>query len=743
MVELIITEKPAAALKIAEALADGKAIKESNLGVPYYKVTHGKNDIIVACAVGHLYGLAEKEKGKWTYPVFDIEWKPTSETNKGAAFSKKYLQTIKKLSKEAKTFTVATDYDIEGEVIGLNVIRFICNQKDAARMKFSTLTKPDLIEAYENKAKTLNWGQAMAGETRHELDWYWGINTSRALTAAIKAGGMFKIMSSGRVQGPALKIIVDKEKEIKNFKPVPFWQIDLKGNVNKGDITALHKEDKFWEKEKAEAVMHKVKSEKKGLVQEVKKTQFNQKAPVPFDLTALQIEAYHIFKIQPKETLEIAQNLYLAGLISYPRTSSQQLPFVLNFKKILKNLSSNESYKKLAQLLLAKEKLIPNNGKKTDPAHPAVHPTGEYPKKIDAREYKIYDLIVKRFFATFGEDAVRETVAVDINVKNEIFIAKGTRTIAKGWHVLYEPYVTLKEEELPPINKSDIVNIDKITMYDKETQPPARFTPASIIKELEKRNLGTKSTRAQIIDTLSQRGYTTGKVIEATDLGIKTVETLEKYSPLILDEELTRHFEEEMEEIREQKKKPKEILEEAKAALIKILNEFKGKEKKIGEGLKDTYQEQLRQESEIGKCPKCEKGTLKMRKGRFGRFIACDQYPECKTTFKLPSSGLIKPSEKICEQCKYPMIMVIMKGKRPQEICINKECPSKQIMDAALKKEAEKIESGKIERKCPKCGTGNLVLRKSVYGSFYGCSTYPKCRHIEKIETKSQNVKNF
>src|SRR3989338_9751031 len=325
MYELIITEKPQAALKIATALADGKPIKENMQGVPYYKITRGRKDIIVACAVGHLYGLDEKEKS-WKFPRFDILWQPAHETKKTAAFSKKYLQTIKKLCKEANEFTVATDFDVEGEVIGLNVIRHACKKKDANRMKFSTLTKPDLIEAYENKLSHLDWGQANAGETRHFLDFYNGISYSRALTSSIKTAGSFKIMSTGRVQGPALKIIVDREKEIKAFKPVPFWQIELQGAVNNGNIDAWHKEDKFWERKNAEDIFNNVKDEKKAVIDKVEKKEFNQMPPVPFDLTTLQIEAYRCHKASPKETLSITQELYTSGLISYPRTSSQQLP---------------------------------------------------------------------------------------------------------------------------------------------------------------------------------------------------------------------------------------------------------------------------------------------------------------------------------------------------------------------------------------------------------------------------------
>ncbi|PIY60411.1 DNA topoisomerase I, partial [Candidatus Woesearchaeota archaeon CG_4_10_14_0_8_um_filter_47_5] len=241
MYELIITEKPSAAKKIAEALAEGKPIRETNQGVSYYKVTHQKKDIVVACAVGHLYSVAEKDPKGWTYPVFDISWKLSSELSKDLAYSKKYYATIKKLAKEADSFVVACDYDTEGEVIGLNCIRFICNQKDAARMKFSTLTTDELIESYENKAPRLNWGQALAGETRHFLDWLYGINLSRALSLSVKSfGNGHKVLSIGRVQGPALKIVVDREEEIGKFVPEPFWQLQLTGTAHDKPLEAWH-----------------------------------------------------------------------------------------------------------------------------------------------------------------------------------------------------------------------------------------------------------------------------------------------------------------------------------------------------------------------------------------------------------------------------------------------------------------------------------------------------------------------
>lgn len=735
MYELIVTEKPAAAQKIAEALADGKPIKENVQGVPYYKITHGKKDIVVTCAVGHLYGLAEKVKKGWVFPVFDIEWKPVSETTKSSAFTKKYLNAIKKLAKGANEFTVATDFDIEGEVIGLNVIRFACNQKDANRMKFSTLTKDELRESYNKKTRHLEWGQAESGEARHFLDFYNGVNYSRALTAAIKTTGAFKIMSTGRVQGPSLKIIVDREREIKAFKPTPFWQIQLTGDYNKQAITAWHREDKFWEKSKADNVIKKTKEQKEAKVEKVERREFNQMPPFPFDLTSLQVEAYRCFNISPKEALDIAQELYTSGFISYPRTSSQQLPAAIGYERILNDLVKNKQYSELVKLLLKKSRIMPNNGKKTDPAHPAIFPTGIHPKGLKEREAKIYDLVVKRFISTFAEHAVRETITVYINCNDEIFIAKGTRTIEKGWHIFYAPYIQLEEVELPNFKQNDRIKVEKIELLSKETQPPKRYTPASIIKELEKRNLGTKATRSEIIDTLFQRGYVQGKAIEATNLGISTIETLEKYSPKIIDEELTRHFEIEMEKIREGQQKKENILEDAKDAITKILVDLKKHQKEIGADLSKANRETQDEMAFIGICPVCKEGNLTMRRGKFGSFAACNKYPDCKTIFSLPKNAFIKPAKKNCEICGFPKVLAIKKARQPLEFCLNPKCPSKYVEgEAGI--QAKAIAKGDVKRKCPLCKDGDIVLRSSIYGKFYGCSLYPKCKHTEKLENK-------
>jgi len=725
--ELIITEKPNAAKMIAQALADGKPLKESNQGVPYYKVTHGKKDLIIGCAVGHLYTVAEKNKS-FNYPVFDLEWKSSSDIDP-KSFTKKYIETLKKLAKGAASYTIATDYDIEGEVIGLNCVRFICKQKDAARMKFSTLTKPDIIESYSHKSKSLDWGQALAGETRHYLDWMYGINLSRALTHAIKSTGMFKVMSSGRVQGPALKLIVDKEKEIKAFIPEDYWQLELKGSFkDSAELSFWHEKDKFSDEKEALAIIKKIKG-KDGVLARQERSEFAQKPPVPFDLTTLQTESYRLFGINPKQTLEIAQELYTGGFISYPRTSSQKLPKEINYKKIFSSLSKEAAYKALYSKINGRE-LQPTEGKKTDPAHPAIYPTGILPKVKD-RQLKIYDLVVKRFFACFGESARRETVSLFLDVEGEGFISKGTRTVFKGWHELYAPYVLLEEEQLPSIKDGSRFSSRELIKHDKQTQPPKRYTPASIIRELEKRELGTKATRASIIDSLYSRSYIRDESISATELGIQTVQTLEKYASEILDEELTRHFELEMEKVREKTFTEDAVLDDARKTLTKILEKFKRNEKLIGKELSDSHRESLSSASMIGKCPNCKEGSLKIMysKKTKRKFIACDKYPECKTILNMPYSK-VQATDKLCDKCNYPIVKILA-GRSSRTICLNPDC----LTRAAERAEQKRLED--MKKICPKCSKP-LVLRRSVFGMFFGCSGFPACRHIESIPKDSQ-----
>lgn len=675
--ELIITEKPQAALKISNAL--GKTIQKDINKIPYYEVDRNGKKIIVACAVGHLFTLKQNSSAK-EIPSFDISWTPNYLARK-KDFTKRYYDAILKLIKNAGSLTIATDYDTEGEVIGMNVMKYLCNQQDASRMKFSTLTKDELENSYENKSSHINWGQAIAGETRHYLDWFYGINLSRALMDAIKTTGKFRIMSIGRVQGPSLNMIVQKEKEIQAFKPEPYWQVFIIIDDGIKGLELKYNKDIFDKKELKK--FNNLKGKKARA--ETKKIEQRLSPPFPFNLTNLQTEVYKFYGITPSRTLQIAQSLYLAGLISYPRTSSQKLPASIDYNKILNQLAEEFKAKKLIT------RKTPVEGEKSDPAHPSIYPTGNK-QILSGEEKKIYELIVKRFLSLFCDDAIIDSKTITAEINELKFSVKGQAIRKKSWLEIYPS--KLKEEKIPDVEGN--VEILNSRTEEKETQPPRRYSPASIISELEKRNLGTKSTRSSILETLYYRNYIEGQSIKATPFGISLIESLEKYSPIIIDEKLTHEFENEMEEIEkiypdeENKKtgvnkklleKEQDVINKSKEIITKIAKDFKKNEKKIGKELIEAsiqFREQQKRENTLIKCPKCKNGDLIINYSKKNRrfFVACNAYPECRNTFSLPPNGVIKKTEpvKICEECGYPMVMRLAKAKRPWIFCWNPQC---------------------------------------------------------------------
>ncbi|MCD6402896.1 MAG: DNA topoisomerase I [Candidatus Aenigmarchaeota archaeon] len=678
---LILAEKPAAAERIAKALADGKVEVVKKNGTRYFKFKRNGKEHICVPAVGHLFVLDTKDK-KWKYPVFDVEWIETFK-RRGSAFTKKYYENIRELAKNADEIISATDYDTEGEVISYNILRFIFNVNDAKRMKFSTLTKDELVKAYENLLPHIDFGQAEAGLTRHYLDFFWGINLTRALTLAMRSNSNrgFNIISSGRVQSPTLAMLLEREREIRAFKPTPFWQLQIHCMHDGKTFVAMHEKDKIWEKEVALEIFNKCKG-RDAVVKEINKKRYKQLPPHPFNTTDLQTEAYNQFKFSPQQTLSIAENLYQQGYISYPRSSSQKLPPTINYRKILKAISQIPEYKPYCEMLLKLPELKPREGPKEDPAHPAVYATQEVPnlKKLSPQERKLYDLIVRRTLATFAPPAIRESMKVILTVNNENFVVVGKRTIEEGWIKIYGPYVKYDEQILPELKVGSVVKIVKIEMLEKETQPPARYTQGSIIKEMEKNGLGTKATRAQILQTLYDRGYIEGKSIRVTPLGETVVNILEKYSPRIISVELTRHFENEMELVFNGKKKREEVVEEAKKVLTEILENFKVNQNAIGEQLTEAYIQHKRKSKYIGKCPKCGKDLKIIVSRKSGkRFVGCTGWKDgCDFAMPLPQFGQIIPLGKECSHCGMPMIMVKRKGKRPFTMCININCPSKK-----------------------------------------------------------------
>jgi DNA topoisomerase I len=681
---LIVTEKPDAANRIAMALdTNGKAKKAVRNGVPYYEAYNNGN-IVVVPALGHLYTITSKVKGKRDYPVFDYEWVPKYQAERGASRIRVWLKVIAQLANNAEGFVDACDFDIEGSIIGYTILKYACGGKEASakRMKYSTLTKEELQESYAHLLPTLDFALVEAGLTRHEVDWLYGINLSRALTQAVKnCNGQYATLSTGRVQGPTLRFLEAREKTLNCFVPTPYWTITAKISIND---TALEVEYEKTLENKTQATAIRVACKTtEGQIKTVTVKEFEQNPPVPFDLGALQSEAYRNFKYTPMSTSNISQHLYLRALISYPRTSSQKLPAVIGYKNILKKLGKAPAYAKLAAELLSKQSLKPNEGKKYDTAHPAVYPTGNLPEKpLEIAERNIFDLIVKRFLAVFSEPAIRQSINVTISLNDNLFHLNGMRTLMEGWLRFYQPYVQLKDSVLPPLTEGQKVSVTKVALNAHFTKPPTRYNPRSLLLKMEKEEIGTKATRAATIQTLYNRKYLTGTdSFFVSDIGFEVIEVLSKYCPTVVSPELTRKLESEMNEIQQGNQTKQSVLQNATDTLKLVTSELKEKEAAIGAQLSQSLLKARLNERTVGVCPKCHNGKLVILRSKktCKRFVGCTNYFEgkCNTSFPLPQTGTVKPLSSACKSCGSPIVVVYLRRRQPWKLCLNPNCPSK------------------------------------------------------------------
>jgi DNA topoisomerase-1 len=549
-------------------------------------------------------------------------------------------------------------------------------------MKYSTLTKEELRESFTNLLPNLDFALVEAGLTRHEVDWLYGINLSRALTNAVKYNSsQYATLSTGRVQGPTLKFTETREKSIQTFVPTPYWRVTAKIQIDRS-IRDAEYEKTLETLTDAQRVKARCKT-KQGQVGSVKVTVFEKNPPVPFDLGALQSEAYRVFRYSPTRTLGIAQRLYLDALISYPRTSSQKLPSSIGYQNILNKLSKSPIYFNAASELLSKPILKPNEGKKFDTAHPAIYPTGNLPDKpLVSSERNVFDLVVKRFFSVFGEPPLLQSIEAKISLNGNIFLFGTERNLTEGWMNLYKPYIKSKEASLPSLTEGQKVDVKLLALNSHFSNPPARYNPRSLLEQMEKEEIGTKATRATTIQTLLERKYLSGtNKLAVTNLGLEVTAVLSKYCPIIVSPEFTRRLEHEMESIQEGTQTKRAVIRTALKTLKLVTSELKENEITIGTQLNLALRQARTQERTVGTCPKCVDGKLViLRSKKSGkRFVGCTNYfqGKCNTAFPLPQTGSLKWLG-ICKSCSSPIITVYSRGKNPLQICINPNCPQKE-----------------------------------------------------------------
>ena len=636
-------------------------------------------DFEVVSSKGHIRDLAIRGKDGLGVDV-DNAFAPTYEVSKDKTT---IVKELKKQAKKADHVYLATDPDREGEAISWHLASELGLDEDAKdRVTFHEITHDAVIEAFKQPRK-IDMDLVHSQETRRILDRIIGFKLSKLLNSKIKS------KSAGRVQSVALKLIVEREKEINAFVPEEYWTLDAKFEKDKKEFTASL-QSKYGEKIKLnneeEAKQAYEACQGTFTVKEVKETERKRAAFKPFITSTLQQEASTKLGFSAKRTMSIAQRLYEGvdvgngeeGLITYMRTDSTRL---------------SDIYVKSAQAKIVddfgKEYLgfynVKNDSNAQD-AHEAIRPTNinhdpeSVKSYLTSEQYKLYKLIYARALASLMAPAKYASVGITLEQNGYEFTTSGSRNVFDGWLKVYGDYDGSKDVILPELKKGDTLQAIELTTNQHFTEPPARYTEAKLISKMEEEGIGRPSTYAMIIDTLQLRRYVSlekpkpsskTKVFIPTEQGILTVEKLDEFFSSIINVKYTAEMETELDEIAEGKVNEVDTLTRFWNQFTPLLeNAYSNMEKiqpvKVGET-----------------CPECG-GELVYRDGRFGRFISCGNFPKCRYTRKIEQE--------------------------------NKEQPEP---------------TGKM---CPDCGK-ELLKRRSRYGTYFlGCSGFPTCNFMETLE---------
>ena len=630
---------------------------------------------------------------------------------------------LKNLAKKADHVIIATDFDREGELIGsdaLNCVREVAPDVPTSRARYSALIKGEVTAAFDNLV-SLDQDLADAGESRQYIDLIWGAVLTRYLTLA-RFGGFGNVRSAGRVQTPTLALVVERERERMAFVPEDYWQIRGVGAAQGQPETAFkmsHATARFTDKAAAETAFSHVDGATTGTITAVSKRSRKQQPPTPFNTTSLQAAAA-AEGISPARTMRIAESLYMAGFISYPRVDNTVYPRTLDIAGIVGGLSSNSpALRPVCQKVLAGP-MKPTRGKTETTDHPPIHPTGQGdPETLDGGQKKLYMLIARRFLATLMGPATIENTKLSIDVSGEPFTASGDVLVDAGFREAY-PYGLKRDEQLPPLAEGDAIDVSDIKLEAKQTEPPARYSQGRLVQEMEKRGLGTKSTRASIIERLYQVRYLKNDPIEPSQLGMAIVDALHEFAPRITTPEMTSELEDDMTHVAAGADTQEHVVEHSRALLAGMLDTLIAHKDDLGEAIADA----VTADAKVGTCPKCGKDlVMKTSAKTRGSFIGCMGWPECDVTYPVPSGVKVSPIEgegAVCPECGAPRIKCQPFRQKAYEVCVNPKCPTNFEPDLVV---------GEC-RVCAEAGRhGELVAHKSERSGkrFIRCTNYDEC----------------
>ncbi len=696
---LIITEKNNSAKKIADILSGGEAKADAAYKVPFYTWTDAEGDQMTVGLKGHVMGVAFPDGySNWQetdlHELIDAELIPEPT-------DKNVVKAVRKLAKGADQVVIATDYDREGELIGLEALQQVldvnpgvadadlADRPPIERARYSALTKAEIERAF-SELDHLSYDLAYAGAARQDIDLIWGATLTRAVSLASRRFGS-NFLSVGRVQSPTLALIVERELERRAHVAKPFWELFANFQHPDGSFEAHHATDKFWDKAEADAALAGTKSP--GTVKEVSSKRNTRRPPTPLNTTAFTTDASSRLGITPAAAMRIAEDLYMDGFISYPRTDNTVYPPSLNTRELVTSLVRIPDFSAAAPLLDGK--LQATRGKKETTDHPPIHPTqAVYPNALDGPKRRVYELVVRRFLATFSDPMITESTRADIEAGSETYFVRGSVVVDPGYARIYT-YARSADDEIPKLEEGQSLDLDGDPwIVDKETQPPSRISQGKLIELMEERGLGTKATRAEIIQKLYDRGYVFANPPEPSETGIAMYKAFHEYVPRMATPEMTAELEADMDQIAAGETTKDEVVGVSREMLHATTSELEQKKEDLAKQIWAGMDE----DKFLGPCKVCEEAGRKRENGEPNRLriidlkggkrmYGCEGWlrddPEspdsCRVSGPLPGRFFeLWRLEEVCSVCgERPRLTVKKRGPgRPWKLCLNDDCPT-------------------------------------------------------------------
>ncbi|MFP6133925.1 type I DNA topoisomerase [Helicobacter pylori] len=632
---------------------------------------------------------------------------------------KELVKQIIELSKKASITYIATDEDREGEAIGYHVACLIGGKLESyPRIVFHEITKNAILNALKTPRK-IDMSKVNAQQARRFLDRIVGFKLSSLISSKITKG-----LSAGRVQSAALKLVIDREREIKAFKPLTYFTLDALFEPHLEAQLISYKGNKLKAQElidekKAQEIKNELEKESYAISSIVKKSK-KSPTPPPFMTSTLQQSASSLLGFSPTKTMSIAQKLYegvatpqgVMGVITYMRTDS------LNIAKEALEEARNKILKDYGKdYLPPKAKVYSSKNKNAQEAHEAIRPTSIILEPNALKDYlkpeelKLYTLIYKRFLASQMQDALFESQSVVVACEKGEFKASGRKLLFDGYYKILGN--DDKDKLLPNLKENDPIKLEKLESNAHVTEPPARYSEASLIKVLESLGIGRPSTYAPTISLLQNRDYikVEKKQISALESAFKVIEILEKHFEEIVDSKFSASLEEELDNIAQNKADYQQVLKDFYYPFMD----------KIEAGKKNIISQKVHEKTGQS-CPKCG-GELVKKNSRYGEFIACNNYPKCKY-IKQTENANDGANQELCEKCGGEMVQKFSRNGAFLACNNYPECKNTKSLKSTPN--AKEIIEGV---KCPECG-GDIALKRSKKGSFYGCNNYPKCNFL-------------